>query len=351
MSGGAGTRLRPLTHTGPKQLIPIANKPNIVYCIEDLRNVGIRDIAVILGNNMPEKVKELLGDGSKYGVKITYIYQGEPKGIAHAVGLTEQFVGDEPFVVYLGDNLLIGGIGGLVQAFEKTGAESVIGLCPVPNPQKFGVAVLNEKGEIVRVIEKPKEPPSNLAIIGIYLFRKSVFEIIKKLKPSWRNELEITDAIQMLIDAKLPVHAYIVTGWWKDTGTPEDILEANRVVLEHLEPKIDGTVEEGAEIVGKVIVGKNALIKKGARVRGPVIIGEHTIIEGDAYIGPYTAIGNSCKISSAEIEFSIILDNSEINYNGRIIDSLIGANSKILSGERKPRGQRYILGENSLVWV
>ncbi|MEM4293676.1 MAG: glucose-1-phosphate thymidylyltransferase [Thermoplasmata archaeon] len=351
LSGGAGTRLRPLTHTGPKQLIPIANKPNIVYCIEDLRNAGITDIAVILGNNMPEKVKELLGDGSNYGVKITYIYQGEPKGIAHAVGLAEEFVGDEPFVVYLGDNLLIGGIGGLVQAFEKTGAESVIGLCEVPNPQKFGIAVLNERKEIVRVIEKPKEPPTNLAIIGIYLFRKSVFEMIKKLKPSWRNELEITDAIQMLIDAKLPVHAYIVTGWWKDTGTPEDILEANRVVLEHLEPKVEGTVEEGAEVIGKVSIGKNSIIKKGARVRGPAIIGDNTIIEGDAYIGPYTAIGNNCKISRSEIEFSIILDSTEINYAGRIVDSLIGANTRILSGERKPRGQRFILGENSTVWV
>lgn len=351
LSGGAGTRLRPLTHTGPKQLIPIANKPNILYCIEDLRNVGIKEIAVILGNNMPEKVKELLGDGSKYGVNITYIYQGEPKGIAHAVGLAEDFVGDEPFVVYLGDNILLGGIGGLVHAFEKAKAESVIGLCAVPNPQKFGIAVLNEKGEIVRVIEKPKEPPTNLAIIGIYLFRKSVFEMIKKLKPSWRNELEITDAIQMLIDARLSVQAYIVTGWWKDTGTPEDILEANRVVLEHLEPKIEGIVEEGAEVVGKVSLGANAIIKKGARVRGPAIIGENAIIEGNAYIGPYTAIGKGCKIASAEIEFSIVLENSEINYSGRIIDSLIGANTKILMGERKPRGQRFIVGENSSIWV
>lgn len=347
LAGGYGTKLRPLTHTGPKQLIPIANKPNILYCVEDLKEVGIKDIGVILGNIMPEKVKEFLGAGSKYGVNITYIPQGEPKGIAHAVGLAEEFVGEEPFVVYLGDNILKRGIGGLVQAFEKSNADSVIGLCKVKNPERFGVAELNEKGELVKLVEKPKKPKSNLALIGVYLFRKSIFDMIKTLKPSWRNELEITEAIDKLLHSSHKVHAYVVTGWWKDTGRPEDILEANRLVLDDLEPYNHGIVERDAVVEGKASIGKGTIITKGSVVRGPAIIGENCRI-AETYIGPYTAIGDNIIIEGGDIESSIIMEGTKISCKKKIVDSLIGKNSVILPAEGSPpAGYRLILGENS----
>ncbi|MFQ5871828.1 MAG: sugar phosphate nucleotidyltransferase, partial [Candidatus Geothermarchaeales archaeon] len=220
LAGGHGTRLRPLTHTGPKQLIPIANKPNILYCIEDLRDAGIADIGIILGDIMPEKVKQLLGDGSEYGVRFTYIMQGSPRGIAHAVACAESFVGDGPFCVYLGDNILKGGIRPMVEDFLTNGYDAEVMLCHVPNPQKFGVAELDEKGNIISLVEKPKEPKSDLALVGIYLLRKNIFPIIHKLKPSWRNELEITEALDNLRNQGSRIKAHIVTGWWKDTGKP-----------------------------------------------------------------------------------------------------------------------------------
>lgn len=352
LAGGYGTKLRPLTHTGPKQLIPIANKPNILYCLEDLKEVGIKDIGVILGNIMPEKVKEFLGDGSKYGVKITYIVQGEPRGIAHAVGLAEQFIGDEPFVVYLGDNILKGGIGGLVQAFEKSDADAVIGLCKVKSPERFGVAELDEKGEIVRLVEKPKEWISDLALIGVYLFRKSIFNMIKTLKPSWRNELEITEAIDKLVRSKRRVHAYTVTGWWKDTGRPEDVLEANRLVLDDLKSYNRGSTEENVSILGKVGIDESTIIKKGSVIRGPVIIGKNCAIGPSTYIEPYTAIGDNCTIINGDVEASIIMEDVKVICKKKIIDSLIGKGSTITSTENTlPRGCRMIIGENSTVSV
>jgi len=352
LAGGYGTKLRPLTHTGPKQLIPIANKPNILYCLEDLKEVGIKDIGVILGNVMPEKVKEFLGDGSKYGVKITYIVQGEPKGIAHAVGLAEEFMGDEPFVVYLGDNILKGGVGGLVQAFEKPGPEAVIGLCKVKNPERFGVAVLGENGEIIRLVEKPKERISDLALIGIYLFRKSIFDVIKTLKPSWRNELEITESIDKLVQAKQKVHAYIVAGWWKDTGRPEDILEANRLVLDDLTAYNKGKTEKNVSILGKVGIGEGSIIKSGSVIRGPAIIGKNCVIGPNTYIGPYTSIGDNCTVINGDIESSIVMEGTKITCKKKIIDSLMGKSSVVSSKEGVlPNGYRLILGENSIVGI
>jgi glucose-1-phosphate thymidylyltransferase len=286
LHGGHGTRLRPLTHTGPKQLIPIANKSISQYVLEDLRNSGISDIAIILGDVLPERVKSYYGDGSKFGVKITYIFQEKPKGIAHAVGLTEDFVGDSSFVVYLGDNLLKGGIPRYTQEFQHKNYDTMILLCKVENPQQFGVAEFDKNDNLIRLVEKPKKPLSNYALIGIYFFKPSIFKMIKKLKPSWRGEFEITEAIKHLIDDGYKVGHQIVEGWWKDTGTVEDIIEANILMLDELEPKVEGIVEDKASVQGRVAIVKNAHVKRGSLIRGPAIIGENSILEVDVYVGP-----------------------------------------------------------------
>lgn len=349
LHGGHGTRLRPLTHTGPKQLIPIANKPISQYVLEDLRSSGITDIAIILGDILPDKVKNYYGDGSKFGVKITYIPQGKPAGIAHAVGLAENFVGNDSFVVYLGDNLLKGGISKCVQQFQKEKPDAMILLCEVDNPQQFGVAEFDKKGNIVRLIEKPKKPPSNYALTGIYFFKPTIFKMIKELKPSWRGELEITEAIQNLLNEGYKVAHRIVEGWWKDTGTVEDILEANILVLDGLEPKIEGIVEDTMSVQGRVLIEKNAYIKKGALIRGPAIIGENSILEDNVYVGPYTSVGRNVKIKKGEIENSIIMDNCTIEINTKIIDSIIGANSEVITNQKGPKGYRLLVGENSKI--
>ena len=349
LHGGHGTRLRPLTHTGPKQLIPVANKPISQYVLEDLRDSGMQDIAIILGDIMPEKVKNYYGDGSRFGINITYIYQEKPGGIAQAVGLTEDFIKDSAFVVYLGDNLLKGGTSKFVQEFQKKDLDAMILLCKVENPQQFGVAEFDKNGKLVKLIEKPKKPPSNYALTGVYFFKPAIFKMIKQLKPSWRGELEITEAIQLLIDAGYKVGYKIVEGWWKDTGTVEDIIEANILILDELESKIEGTVEDKTSLQGRVSIGKNAFIKKGALIRGPVIVGENTTIENEVYIGPYTSIGNSVKIKRGEIENSIIMDNCTIEITTKIIDSIIGANSEIITNQKGPKGHRLVVGESSKI--
>jgi len=322
LHGGHGTRLRPLTHTGPKQLIPVANKPISQYVLEDLRDSGIRDIAIILGDIYPEKVKEFYGDGERFGVRITYIHQGEPKGIAHAVGLCEDFV-EEAFVVYLGDNLLKGGISRYVKEFSESDLDAMILLCKVVRPELFGVA---------------------------YFFRHAIFDAIRRLKPSWRGELEITEAIHLLLVSGYKVDHRIVSGWWKDTGTPEDILEANRLVLDDLQTRLDGTIENQSSLQGRITLGSGSIVKSGALIRGPAIIGENSTIEGDVYIGPYTSIGNNVTIKSGEIENSIVMDGCFIDINDRIIDSIIGPNTRImLDKESKPSGRRFIIGESSQI--
>ncbi|UCD92579.1 MAG: glucose-1-phosphate thymidylyltransferase [Methanobacteriota archaeon] len=352
LAGGAGTGLRPLTHTGPKQLIPIANKPNILYCLEDVRDAGITEIGVILGENMPEKVEELLGDGSSYGVKITYIVQGAPRGIAHAVGCAREFVGNDPFVVYLGDNLLRGGIREMAEEFLEGDAEAQVALCKVPNPQRFGVAELDEDGNIVSLVEKPKEPKSDLALVGIYFFQESVFPIIDELKPSWRNELEITEAIDNLRTAGNLVKAHVVSGWWKDTGRPEDILEANQLILQDLETSIEGDVAEDVETRGNVSIGKGSKILPGSVIKGPVVVGENCEIGPKTYVGPYTSIGDNTRLVGGEIEDTIVVGDCVIDCGRRIVHSLIGRHSSILSSEGgKPAGHRLILGENSSVMI
>ena len=353
LSGGYGTRLRPLTHTGPKQLIPIANKPNILYCIEDLRVAGITDIGIILGNVMPEKVQEFLGDGSKFGVKLTYIVQGEPKGIAHAVNCAKHFIGQEPFVVYLGDNLLKNGIKTIPEKMVKEKADCVISLCPVKEPQRYGIAELSADGKSVqRTVEKPREPKSNLAVIGVYAFNQTFFKVYPKLKPSWRNEYEITDAITQLIDSGYKVVPHHVEGWWKDTGKPEDILEANHLILDGIESLNEGTVDEGATIVGRVRIGKGTIVSGRSVIRGPSIVGENCKIGPDAYVGPYTSIGDRCHVSSAEIDDSIVMEDTTINVERKLVRSMIGKGSKILSSNGQiPKGERLVVGENTTVYL
>jgi glucose-1-phosphate thymidylyltransferase len=346
LHGGYGTRLRPITHTGPKQLIPVVNKPISQYVLENLVEAGTNEIAIVLGDINPQQVKEYYGNGEKFNARITYIHQGEPKGIAHAIKLCKQFVGSNLFVVYLGDNLLKGGIKTYIQTFRNSNYDAMILLCQVKNPQKFGVAEFDKNGKLIRLIEKPKHPPSNYALTGIYFFKPIIFDMIEKLKPSWRGELEITEAIQLLLEKGCNVGYQKVEGWWKDTGTPEDILEVNRLILDELNPKTEGEIEDPNSIQGRVTVGKNTKIKKGALIRGPVIIGESTIIEEDVYIGPYTSIGNNVTIKKGEIENSIIMDYCIININDRMVDSLIAAHSEITSNpNNKPHGKRFILGE------
>ena len=348
LSGGHGTRLRPLTHTGPKQLIPIANKPVLFYAIEDLKEAGVTDIGLILGTNMPEKVMEAVGDGSKFGVKITYIMQGEPKGLAHAVMVARDFIADDSFIMYLGDNILKSGINEFVEGFQDSNYQARILLQQVINPQQFGVAELNGKGHVLNLVEKPRKPKSDLALVGIYLFKSSIFEAISNIKPSWRGELEITDAIQELLNSELKVDSHIVKGWWKDTGKPEDVLDANHLILDVLKPLNEGEIEDGAKISGRVSIGKGTLVKENSVIRGPVIIGENCEI--DAYIGPYTSIGENSRITGGEIESSIVVGDAVIECDERIVDSLIGNHCQIVSGENNlPKGRRFVIGENSLI--
>ena len=349
LHGGFGSKLRPLTHTGPKQLIPIANKPNSQYVLEDLKASGITQIAIVLGNVFPEKVKEYYGNGKRFGVDIQYIQQDEPKGIAQAVSLCKDYIKDQPFIVYLGDNLLKGGITSFVSKFKGSNYDAMILLCQVKNPQRFGVAKIDEKGRLAKLIEKPKKPPSNYALTGIYFFKPAIFKMINRLKPSARGELEITDAIQLLLETSHNVGYQIVQGWWKDTGTPEDILEANRLVLDELKPETQGKIENDASVQGRVATANGSTIKEGALVRGPVVIGQNTVIEPNVYIGPYTSIGNNCTIKKGEIENSIIMDNCTIDMKERMTDSIIGPYSELTTNKSKPHGKKFILGERTCI--
>jgi glucose-1-phosphate thymidylyltransferase len=347
LHGGFGTKLRPLTHTGPKQLIPIANKPVSQYVLEDLKDAGITEIALVLGNIYPEKAREFYGNGRKFGVRIKYIQQNNPKGIAHAVGLCENYVGNEPFIVYLGDNLLKGGISNFVKEFTDSDCDAMILLCEVTNPERFGVAKMDNKGKLVQLIEKPKKPPSNYALTGIYFFKPLIFNIIKELKPSWRGELEITDAIQLLLENHYKVGYQIVKGWWKDTGTTEDILEANRLVLDELTPEKKGKIESRSSVQGRVLLGKKSVVKRGALIRGPVAIGENTVIGSEVYIGPYTSVGSNCTLERGEVENSIIMDDCTVDVKERILDSIIAPHSTIVSSKATPHGKKFILGERT----
>jgi glucose-1-phosphate thymidylyltransferase len=348
LSGGKGTRLRPLTYTSAKQLVPVANKPVLFYAIESLAEAGIREIGIVVGDTQAE-IRAAVGDGSAWGVRITYIEQDAPRGLAHAVLISEDFLGCEPFVMYLGDNLLNKGITGFVEEFVREKPAAQILLARVADPQMFGVAELAD-GRVVRLVEKPQEPKSDLALVGVYMFAPVVFEAVKAIRPSFRNELEITDAIQYLIDRGLEVRPHIVDGWWKDTGKLEDMLEANRLVLDRIERRVDGTVDAESRVEGKVIVEAGAVIEHSV-VRGPVIIGARARIV-HAYVGPFTSIMNDAEIRDSEIEHSIVLESSTIsNLAARIEDSLIGKNVKIYRLPVKPSAYRFMLGDNSEVGI
>jgi glucose-1-phosphate thymidylyltransferase len=348
LSGGKGTRLRPITHTSAKQLVPVANKPVLFYGIEALAEAGIREIGIVVGDTRAE-IRAAVGDGSRWGVRVTYIEQDAPRGLAHAVLISEGFLGAEPFVMYLGDNLLNRGIARFVEEFEREKPTAQILLARVPDPQRFGVAELSA-GRVVRLAEKPPEPKSDLALVGVYMFGPDVWLSVKRVKPSARNELEITDVIQDLIDRGLEVRPHIVDGWWKDTGKLEDMLEANRLILDTLERRIDGTVDADSRIEGKVVIEAGATIERSV-VRGPVIIGAGTHV-ANAYIGPFTSIGDRVEIRETEIEHSIVLEGAVItDLANRIEDSLIGRHVSIYRLPVRPSAYRFMLGDNSEVGI
>ena len=331
-------------------MLPIANKPMISYGLEHLRNAGVKEVAVILGP-IKEGVAELLGDGSSFGLKLSYISQPEPKGLANAVQLSHDFMDGDSFVMYLGDNLLKQGVGGFIDAFQRLKADCVVGVSPVENPSAFGIVEMRN-GVIERMIEKPREPKSNLALIGVYVFGPAIFDAVNQIKPSFRNELEITDAIQRLIDNGKRVEVQKVDGWWKDTGRPEDLLEANQLVLSDQECHIFGEVSKEAQLLGRITLGAGSKVFGSSRIQGPAIIGNNCSIGPDVYIGPYTSIGDNCMIRNVEIENSIVMSDSQIETGKRIVDSLIGSHSTILdSSTTLPKGQKLIVGERSIIQI
>jgi glucose-1-phosphate thymidylyltransferase len=349
LSGGAGTRLRPITHTSAKQLVPVANKPVLFYGIEALVEAGVKEIGIIIAPETGDEIREAAGDGSQFGAQITYIVQDAPKGLAHAVLTAEPFIGSSPFVMYLGDNLLRDGLRGLVHTFIEDQPEALILLTPVDDPQSYGVAELDGE-RIVRLIEKPKDPPSNLALVGVYLFSSSIFDAARSLEPSWRGELEITEAIQALIDEGQTVQSEVVRGWWKDTGQLADMLEANRLVLEELETQVDGEVDEGSRVEGRVVLEEGATLTRSV-VRGPAVIGAGACIE-DAYIGPYTSIGQNVHVRRSEVEHSIVLSGSVVeDLETRMEASLLGRNVKLTRSAGVPKTLRLLVGDNSEIEI
>ncbi len=351
LSGGKGTRLRPLTYTSAKQLVPVANKPILFYGIESIVAAGITEIGIIVGETGAE-IRAAVGDGSRFGARVTYIPQEAPLGLAHAVLIAEEFLRGSPFVMYLGDNLIAGGIAELVSEFRQLGCHSEILLAEVPNPEQFGVAELTPEGKDRRLVEKPKEPRSNLALVGVYMFDSRFFEAVELVQPSARGELEITDAIQDLIERGLDVHPHIVRGWWKDTGKLDDMLEANRIVLEGMEvlPGAAAALGPGSRIEGRVRIGAGVELIDSL-VRGPVVIGDGARLE-NAFVGPYTSIGERCTLVRCEMENSIVLADSEIrDIPLRIDGSLIGRNVRIVKTDFKPKAYRFMLGDNSEVGI
>ena len=350
LHGGHGTRLRPLTHTGPKQLLPIANKAMSQYALEDLKTAGITEIGIIIGDVYPEKVKEYYGDGSEFGVKISYIFQDAPKGISHAIRLCKDFIGNDKFIVYLGDNVLRKNLIDYAKKFESSDSDAMILLCEVDDPQRFGIAELdkNNPGKIKKIMEKPKDPPSNLAVIGIYFLTPKIFDIMDNLKPSWRGELEITDALDMLMNQGNKIEYDTVTGWWKDTGTPEDIIHANKLVLDSIGTENQFLIDKEAEIKNNIIIGKGTEISRDSFVTGPVIIGKNCKIGPAVRIGPYVSIGDNCKLQRCEIQNSIVMADCTVNAKVDFSCSIIAHGSEIEDSD-VPKKYQFLLGERSQV--
>ena len=348
LAGGAGTRLRPITHTSAKQLVPVANTPILFYGLGQLRDAGITDVGIIVGDTAAE-IEAAVGDGSALGIRATYIRQDQPLGLAHAVLTAADFLGDEDFAMFLGDNLIEGGIGHLVDAFTRDRPAAQLLLKQVGDPQHFGVAVLGDDGRIERLVEKPKDPPSDLALVGVYLFTTSILDAARRIEPSWRGELEITDAIQRLLDDGQTVRASKVEGWWLDTGKKDELLDANRIVLGGLTARIDGEVDEASEVIGAVVVEAGARLV-GSRVRGPAVIGAGTVLE-DAYVGPFTSIGDDCHITRTEIEYSVVMAGCQVSDIPRIEGSLLGREVSIRPTDRRPAAYKFLLGDHSQVEI
>jgi glucose-1-phosphate thymidylyltransferase len=353
LAGGAGTRLRPITHTRAKQLVPVANTPILFYGIRAMVDAGITEIGVIIGDTGPE-VREALGDGSSFGASITYLPQDAPLGLAHCVLIAGDFLGDDDFVMYLGDNLLEQDLGAFVAAFEsaRSSADPPVAqilLKQVPDPHRFGIATLDERGHVVALVEKPADPPSDLALVGVYLFDPTIHTAVRAIEPSARGELEITDAIQWLISSGHRVRTELLTGWWIDTGKLTPLLEANRLLLEKIEHRIDGEVDDATTLDGRVVLEAEAEIVNST-IRGPVAIGRGTRVV-DSFIGPFSAIGSGCRIEHSEIEHSVVMDNSEVVDIPRLEDSLIGREAIVTRSQRRPRALRLMVGDHCQIDV
>ena len=349
LHGGHGTRLRPLTHTGPKQLLPIANKPMSQYCLESLIEAGIKEIGIIIGGIGSNKVREYYGTGERFGVKITYIEQDYPRGIAHAIHLCKNFISDEKFVVFLGDNIIQKSIRDFVTTFEKSDSKASVLLCEVDNPSRFGIADLAD-GKITKIMEKPKHPPTNFAVTGIYFLTPTIFDIIDRLKPSARNELEVTDALQMLLEEGHKITYNVITDYWKDTGTPEDIIHASKAVLDKLKPYFFGTKGDSVTLSGNVMVGEGTVLQNGVKIIGPVIIGKNCTIEANVTIGPNTSIGDNSRLSYCDIAHSIVMSDCIIEANVKIRSSIIAFNSKII-GTKNHDEKVFLLGEGTQILI
>jgi glucose-1-phosphate thymidylyltransferase len=348
LAGGAGTRLRPITHTSAKQLVPVANKPVLFYGLEALRDAAIDNVGIVVGETHAE-IRQAVGDGSRFGLDVTYIAQAAPLGLAHGVRIARDYLGDEEFVMYLGDNFIIGGITDLVEEFRTSRCDAQIQLTRVPDPTQFGIAELDRHGQVIRLEEKPKNPKNDLALVGVYMFGTAVHEAVRHIRPSWRDELEITDAIQWLIDAGHDVRSHVISGYWKDTGRVEDILECNRMVLERMESAIRGRVDADSELIGRVVVEPGAEVVR-SRIRGPAILGAGARVI-DSYVGPFTSIEHDCVIDESEIEYSIVLADSHIVGVRRIESSLIGREVEVTPARGAPRVHRLVLGDHSRVQI
>ena len=347
LAGGSGSRLRPITHTYAKQLLPVANKPVLFYGLEAIRDAGITDVGIVVGDTAPA-IEDAVGDGSAFGLTATYLRQDAPRGLAHAVIVARDFLADDDFVMYLGDNFIVGGITPLVEEFRSSRPDAQIMLTSVPDPRQFGVAELDTAGEVVGLEEKPQHPKSDLALVGVYIFTPAVHEAVSRLVPSWRGELEITEAIQWLIDQGRKVRSTTITGYWKDTGNVADMLEVNRMVLETIDPQVRGTVE-ASELIGRVVVEAGAQVS-GSRIVGPAIIGTGTRVSG-SYVGPFTSVAQDCAITDSEIEYSIVLRGALIQGVRRIEASLIGHDVEVTPSPNVPRAHRLILGDHSKVQI
>ncbi|MFD5840473.1 glucose-1-phosphate thymidylyltransferase [Streptomyces chartreusis] len=348
LSGGAGTRLRPITHTSAKQLVPVANKPVLFYGLESIAAAGITEVGVVVGDTAAE-IQDAVGDGSKFGLEITYIPQERPLGLAHAVIIARDFLGDDDFVMYLGDNFIVSGIADLVEEFRGNRPDAQILLTHVQDPRSFGVAELDDDGQVLGLEEKPEHPKSDLALVGVYLFTPVIHDAVRSITPSWRGELEITHAIQHLIDARADVRCTVIQGYWKDTGNVADMLEVNRTVLESLSRRIDGEVDEASEAVGRVVVEEGARVVN-SRIVGPAVVGAGTLVE-DSFVGPFTSVAENCRVIDSELEFSIVLRDSTLHGVGRIESSLIGRHVEVTPAPSVPSAHHLVLGDHSKVQI